>query len=69
MDANNSNLRMKNGLEIDIKKQYLKRGKGDMKSPQKVPHDVMKTRRLAQQTVTTLPYSQKPYPSNPGTAQ
>jgi hypothetical protein len=33
---------LKNGLEIDIKKQYLKRGTGDMKSPQKVSHDVMK---------------------------
>jgi hypothetical protein len=33
---------LKNGLEIDIKKQYLKRGKGDMESPQKVSLDVMK---------------------------
>jgi hypothetical protein len=33
---------LKNGLEIDIKKKYLKKGKGDVKSPQKVSHDVMK---------------------------
>jgi hypothetical protein len=39
----NSNIRIENGLEINIKKQYLNREKGDMKSPRKVSHDVMKS--------------------------
>jgi hypothetical protein len=66
----NSNIRIENGLEINIKKQYWNREKGDMKSPRKVSHDVMKGYAgLQKWPVTTLPYSQKPYPSNPGTAQ
>ena len=35
-------LGLKNGLEIDIKKQYLKRGKGDMENSQYIFFDVMK---------------------------
>jgi hypothetical protein len=37
-----SDMRIEKCIEIDIKKQYLKRGTGDMKSPQKVSLDVMK---------------------------
>jgi hypothetical protein len=38
----NSNIRIENGLDIDIIKTVFKREKGDMKSPRKVSHDVMK---------------------------